>query len=415
MRQSRSRTSRAIAIALALVALTAGIAFASDQKDDEEAATLKEALAKGKPIINLRYRFENVSQDDFEKDAHASTLRTVIGYESKAYRGFSLYAEAVNVTSVGNDLYNNAGRDGNGNGVTDRPVVADPALTKINQALARYKTGAWKFGLGRQEITYGDHRFVGNVLWRQHHQSFDAFRVDADSLGPVKISYAYTDRVNRIFGDSLDLSAHLSNFSADIGTLGKLTFSLHLLDYGDPSFLGLSTATYGLELAGNRPLSDSVKFLYEAQYAQQDDYGDNPTTVDAQYSFLMLGADFQPVTVKLAWEVLGGSLEDGAFITPLATLHKFNGWADKFLNTPPTGLVDLYLQLGGKAGPIDWIAKYHDFSSDSGSIDYGTELDFQLLYKAACGAVVGLKGAIYDADQFSVDTEKFWVWTAYKF
>jgi hypothetical protein len=404
-----------ILTSLALLAgwvLAGGVALAAD---DEEAETLKEALAKGKPIVDLRYRYENVAQDDFDKDAHASTLRTVIGYQSKAYKGFDLYVEAENVTSIGNDLYNNAGRGGSGNGVTDRPVVADVATTEINQAMARYKTGAWKFGLGRQEIVLGDARYVGNVGWRQNHQSFDTFRVDADSLGPVKITYAYVDRVNRIFADGVDLSAHLSDFSADIGTLGKLTFYAHLLDYQTASVIGLSTSTFGLELAGKRPMTDSISFLYEAEYAQQSDYADNPGDVDADYTFLMLGAGLPMVTVKLGWEILGGSPEDGRFTTPLATLHKFNGWADKFLNTPTDGLEDLYLQFSGKAGPIDWIARYHDFTSDSNSIDYGTEVDLQLLYKANCGAVIGFKGALYDADEFSVDTEKLMIWTAYKF
>jgi len=412
MHMFRSRFSSTIAVVLALMILTAGTAVAADE---EEAATIKEALAKGKPIVDLRYRYENVAQDGFDKDAHASTLRTVLGYQSKDYKGWSLYGEAENVTAIGNDLYNNAGRGDDNNGVSDRPVVADPAGTEINQAILRYKTGAWKFGLGRQEIVLRDARYVGNVGWRQNHQSFDSFRVDADSLGPVKINYAYVDRVNRIFGDGLDLSAHLSNFSSEVGTIGKLTFYAHLLDYQDVGAVGLSTSTFGLELVGKRAMSDSVSFLYEAEYAQQTDYADNPADVDADYAFLMLGAALPHVTIKLGWEVLGGSVENGRFTTPLATLHKFNGWADKFLNTPPNGLEDLYLQLSGKAGPIGWIARYHDFTSDSASIDYGTELDLQLLYKAPCGAAVGLKGALYDANQFSVDTDKWMLWTAYKF
>ena len=411
---SRSRFFRTALAVFALATVATSTTLAADT-DEEEATTIKEALAKGKPIVDLRYRYENVSQDDFDKDAHASTLRTVIGYASKDYKGWSLYAEAENVTAIGNDLYNNAGKGDDNNGVTDRPVVADPAGTEINQAILGYKTGAWKFGLGRQEIVLGDSRFVGNVGWRQNHQSFDGFRVDADSLGPVKITYAFVDRVNRIFGDGLDLSTHLSNFSSEVGTLGTLTFYAHLLDYRDVGTAGLSTSTFGLELVGKRKMSDKATFLYEAEYAQQGDYADNPGNVEADYTFLMLGAALPRVTIKLGWEILGGSVEDGSFATPLATLHKFNGWADKFLTTPPNGLEDLYLQLSGKAGPLGWIARYHDFTSDSESINYGSELDLQLLYKAACGASIGLKGALYDADQFSVDTDKWMVWTGYRF
>ncbi|MFV4641100.1 hypothetical protein ACNJUF_21330, partial [Mycobacterium tuberculosis] len=48
-----------------------------------------------------------------------------------------------------------------------------------------------------------------------------------------------------------------------------------------------------------------------------------------------------PLGVTAGYEKLGG---DGvhAFQTPMATLHKFNGWADLFLVTPAGGLQDWY-------------------------------------------------------------------------
>ena len=45
----------------------------------------------------------------------------------------------------------------------------------------------------------------------------------------------------------------------------------------------------------------------------------------------------------------------------------------------------------------------------------GQELDLQLLYTCKQGVALGLKGALYDADQFSVDTDKWMAWAAYKF
>ena len=381
----------------------------------EEAKSFADALSKGKPKLALRYRFENVSEDAFDKDAHASTLRTLLRWDSADYKGFTLFLEAENVAVVGNDLYNNRGAGSAGNGVTDRPVVADPALTEINQAGLRFANEEWQVGAGRQEIVLGDVRYVGNVAWRQNHQSFDAIRIDNSSLEKVDFTYGFVDQVNRIFGDSQEMASHLFNAVVDTGAAGRLTLYGYWLDYDDPGAAALSSATYGAELAGKRQLRDGFSFLYELEYADQGDHGDNPNNLDAGYSFVMLGAALPKVTVKLGWEVLEGSPRDGSFRTPLATLHKFNGWADKFLATPPTGLEDLYLQLGGSAGEFDWVVKYHDFDSDTGSIAYGTELDFQLLYRSPFKAVFGLKGALYDADAFSTDTEKLWIWTAYTF
>jgi hypothetical protein len=374
---------------------------------------VKDALKKGKATVNLRYRYEDVSQNGFNKDARASTLRTLIGYRSQTHKGFSLQIEAENVSVIGNDLYNNKGASGLDNGVRDRPVVADPADTGINQALIRYQADKWRVAVGRQEILLGDVRFVGNVGWRQNHQSFDALRFDNDSLGGLRLTYAFVDRVNRIFGDSQEMAGHLLNVSFDLQNAGKFTLYGYLLDYDRAA--ALSTSTWGLEFAGKRALSGERALLYEIEHAEQSDYADNPSAIDAGYTSLMVGAKLPKVTLKLGWELLDGSPARGQFRTPLATLHKFNGWADKFLATPADGLEDLYVLATGKIGKIGWLAKYHDFSAESSSLSYGQELDLQLIYTCPQGVLLGLKGALYDADQFSTDTDKWMVWSAYKF
>ena len=277
--------------------------------------------------------------------------------------------------------------------------------------MLRYQSDRLRVAVGRQEILLGDVRFVGNVGWRQNHQSFDALRIDNTS-GGLRFTYAYVDRVNRIFGDSQEMAGHLVNASFDLQNAGKFTAYGYFLDYDDA--VALSTTTLGLEFAGKRPWGGRT-ILYEIEHAQQSDYADNPGTVETGYTNLMLGAVLSKVTVKLGLEVLEGSPTDGQFRTPLATLHKYNGWADKFLATPPNGLEDLYLLLTGKAGEVGWLVKYHDFSAESSSASYGKELDLQFTYKCPKDVLVGLQGALYDADQFATDTDKWMVWTAYAF
>jgi hypothetical protein len=75
------------------------------------------------------------------------------------------------------------------------------------------------------------------------------------------------------------------------------------------------------------------------------------------------------------------------FTTPLATLHKFQGWADKFLGTPANGLVDKYLTGGvtlkGVAAldTLSLIATYHDYEAERLDLDYGDELNLSLAAK----------------------------------
>jgi hypothetical protein len=128
----------------------------------------------------------------------------------------------------------------------------------------------------------------------------------------------------------------------------------------------------------------------------------------------MLQGVFKPVSVKVGYEVLSGNEIDGQFKTPLATLHKFNGWADRFLRTPTDGLEDLYLALNGKVGPVKWLLIYHDFNAESSSAHYGDEFDFQFLYAAPWKQGFGFKGAFYSADEHLTDVRKIWIFTSYK-
>ncbi len=392
----------------------------------QPAQSLGQALKQGTTTVQLRYRFETVDQDGFNKEAHASTLRTALAYASQPFKGWSVELEAENVATVGNDLYNNRGAGSDSNGVTDRPVVADPELTQLNQAFIRYERGETEFTVGRREILLGDVRYVGNVGWRQHHQSFDAVTLTNSSLDHLTVHYSYLDKVHRIFGDSQLMASHLLNLGIAVGDLGKITAYGYLLDYDQPQDAIRSTSTFGVELAGQRQLcGDQARcgpgqLLYELEWATQSDAGDNPRQIDADYLHAVIGGKARGMTVKLGLEVLDGNRSDGQFNTPLATLHAWNGWADKFLVTPPDGLEDLYLSLAGNlpfggARKLAWKAIYHDFGAATGGASYGDEIDLQLTCKATWGQVFGLKAALYNADTFSSDVDKLMFWSAYRF
>ena len=120
------------------------------------------------------------------------------------------------------------------------------------------------------------------------------------------------------------------------------------------------------------------------------------------------------------YELLGGDARAGkSFQTPMATLHKFNGWADLFLTTPQTraygGLQDWYGGLayrfdGVKALPgLNAAVTYHRFDSDYGNVRYGDEWDASMGFKLTKHMNVLAKYADYSAKGFGVDTRKFWL------
>ena len=113
--------------------------------------------------------------------------------------------------------------------------------------------------------------------------------------------------------------------------------------------------------------------------------------------------------------VLGASTgaANTSFQTPLATLHKFNGTADKFLVTPANGLRDLYATVGHKFGGtaipgLNAGVTYHRFRSDRADIAYGDEWDAQVAFKIRKVAAL-VKYASYSANRYATDTKKLWL------
>jgi hypothetical protein len=410
-------------VCLALALSGSAVAAGEKKKDEPNEESLAKALKKGKYKVGLRYRLETVDDDNPQfggEDGEASTLRTTLAYTSAKWADLRLFLEFEDVSDLGlEDDHNNAGRAGLGNGV-NRPVVADPALTEMNQLTLQY-TGIDKTALtaGRQEIALGDQRFVGPVGWRQNHQSLDAFRATTKAVPRTELTYIYIDQVNRIFGDNQHTTSHLLDAKIHITeNWGHVAPYYYRLDYDDAALAGLSTDTLGVAWFGTcTAFADSGwTFPFRVEAAQQEEGDDNPNEVDAGYFRVELGGARPHWWVKAGYELLEGEPGEGSFNTPLATLHKFNGWADKFLGTPATGLEDTWIGFGGSTdNGFSGGVYYHEFTSDSMSLDYGDELNAVLSYKASWKQVFALKYASYNADDFSADTDKFWFWTSYSF
>jgi len=162
-----------------------------------------------------------------------------------------------------------------------------------------------------------------------------------------------------------------------------------------------------------------VKLNLMASYARQESYGTNPVKYSADYVAAEAGLAYKALTVTAGYELLSGDGKAGkAFQTPMATLHKFNGWADLFLTTPQTatygGLQDWY---GGIAYKFDKVKAlpglnaaviYHRFDSDYGNVRYGDEWDASLGFKVKRANLLA-KYASYNAKGFGADKKILWL------
>ena len=382
--------------------LAAPTAFAGET---EHGKSITEALSDSTVKVNLRARYEGVDQDGKAKDASALTLKSRITVNTGSYSNFSLGLEVDKVDALVDD-YAVPGE------ASEYPVGADPQGTDVNQAFIKYANSGFSAVVGRQRVLHNNQRFVGGVGWRQNEQTYDGVRAQY-AAGAFSVDYSYIHNINSITSADVKGEFNLVNAKYKINKNHKLAGFAYLLDYEAAANDKNSSSTVGALYNGK-----FGKFLVNASLASQSDNGDNPMSYSAMYINAEAGYNFGQVTVIGGYELLGSDDGKVAFNTPLATKHKFNGWADKFLGTPKEGLEDVYLTAKGKISGVKWAATYHDFSSDEGSIDFGNEIDLVATYQFNKNYGVLVKAANYsegDVGTAQTDTNKVWVQMTAKF
>ncbi len=339
--------------------------------------------------LDIRLRQSLADIDGF-RTSSATTLRTRFGIGTKPWRGLSLFAEAEGTIAFANRLF----FDNLGNNNKRRSTVADPSAFQLNRGFGRYhRPEFYDVDLigGRQRIIFDDARFIGNVGWRQNEQTYDAgFGSTSLGIEGLEVGYGYLWHINRIFSDrgqdntkDWDSRSHLVRVSYDRFELAELTGFAYLLDFKNDS-PGNSANTFGFRVKGNKVLDGVWKFGYVGSFAHQGDTGNNTVDYDALYGWVEgIVGHAQVLTVGVGHEWLGSDDGEARFVTPLSTAHKFNGFADAFLdNGGPNGLRNLFVWLSPNF-PLGVKGKlyYHRFWSDERGEHLGDEFDFVLTRK----------------------------------
>lgn len=377
-------------------------------------ASAQPAPNDGIIIFELRPRYETASQAGVA-DADALTVRTRLGWQTPKWRDLQGVIEFEAVTDVGGDYNDGVPR------AEPFATIADPEGAEINRLqLAWTPNEHFTATLGRQRILLDDQRFIGASGWRQDDQTFDALRFDMRH-GAWAASYAYLDHINRIFADDLDWNSesHLANVSYTIAPHLKVTGFAYLLDFEGAGAVQ-SNVSYGARATG-AVTAASVRFDYAASYAAQSDYGANPVDYDAEYWALDVSAAHGPLTGRVGYESLEGNGPGQRFITPLATLHAFQGWADVFLVTPNEGVENLFVSgiyrptfemplIESAALTITW----HDFEAERTGADLGEEFDVQFAGAITPKLSFVLKYADYDGMGVPADTTRAWFGLEFK-
>lgn len=374
---------------------------------------LKSDLLSFSLNATARYEFREIDQADA---SHAGTTRFRPGLTLFPNKDLSFFVESEHTFALIDDYQVGTPQAANFNpfraGNTD---IADPESNELNQAFLKFKMSDLAIvTAGRQRYILDNAAFVGNVGWRQNEQTLDAVSVKGMYNG-FNYSYALGNQVNRIFGSDatgavgeLEGTFHLLNGNYKLDDATTVGGYAYLMDFDQGTWA--SNNTYG----AYSDLDTGCGKLH-AELAYQTDAG-TKADYDAVYGAASWTKKYGSFDVIGGLEYLGDQ-----FVTPLATVHAFNGFADTFianrLGLVDTwdGLTDFHVGAGTKVGDVALTSKIHAFFDDSVSEQYGWELDtvavkpinesIKIIAKAAY--FIGEEGTPFNKDvkQFSIQLD----------
>jgi len=416
---------------LGLIAL-GGALFISGTSSDVKAQDFSIATPIGsmEPYLQIRPRYEYVHVKNSTKDdANALTTRIKIGLKLNnlfQVNGFNGQLEAIDVSALIDDFNPEK---------SQYETVPDPANTRLTQAYISYKYNKTLFFFGRKYVTIDDHRFIGSVDWRQMPQSFGVVGLQDNTFQGLNILVAGIYEKKGIL-DTLNMDWKADKMPIVLDVSYQVFPSLRLKAFG--YLITDIHDTYGIKADGKVTFQNGVKFSYLGEYAIQKDPYENdnyPQKPDIDTDYYRLAGNLS-YNVENIGQFFGGleytyfgdkGSKDKGFSTPLATLHKFEGWSDVLLPGAKDGfdygLQELKFSVGYKH-PLygKFTVAYLNFEADKDQPgvgdSIGSEWDFAYSKSFNKHFSLLLKGAIYNADNGYYsggelkgvdDTTKYWV------
>ena len=359
---------------------------------------------------NFLLRYEGVEEQNLRQDGEAMTFRTRLDINSGRFHGFSFHTTLESSTNAFG--YNEYSVDPVGYNPGEYSVIPDPEHSEVDQAYIQYRNGKFNLKAGRHVIVLNNQRHLGHVAWRNDRQTFDAVSVDYQVHNNLDVSYSVINKRNRIFADVADVESDDRVFN-----IGLLAFGGQFQTYGiELSDDAQQLDTYGISFKKSFT-ANRLKWRYFVDVATQESTSGAGYFV-TDYGLATLGVTWGYLDLDVGFESLGSDLGQGSFATPLATLHIFNGLADKFLTTPTLGLEDTHVSVSLPVNRGKFTVAYHDYKTAYASPlvnDLGSEVNVQYLRKLGRKYKFGVKYADYTAGDIKDNTEKFWVWLARDF
>jgi len=386
------------------------------------------------PYIEFRPRYEYVDvKNNGKKAANALTLKTVIGTKIKSIFNIKNLQATLEATDVSAAIYNYSPQK------NKYELVADPDNTRLTQAFISYKyKDKYTFIAGRKYVVIDDHRFIGNVAWRQMPQSFGILSVAGKPTKNLDFLLAGIYERKGIV-DTFNTNWRLDKMPVIFDINYKVISQFKL-----KGFAYLITDvhnTYGVKASGNIETENKIKINYLGEYAKQTDpyTKDNLSvrpSIDTYYYRLKAGALLSGFFGNLMYTYFGDKNgKSKGFSTPLSTLHKFDGWSDVLLkgagNGFDYGMNEISVSFGYKSintGKL--MVAYLLFRANKSQIQVnnskkiGSEIDILYTKKLTKRLSFLTKAAFYKADNGYItsgsiegtrNTVKLWIQLHYRF
>lgn len=366
-----------------------------------------------------RARYASVDADN---SGQAASLLVRGNIESTWTDVFGSFVEVDGIATAFNDDHSDGVRFNN------QPLIPDPKGVELNQAFLSLDLDWAVFHLGRQRINFDNQRFIGGNGFWQNEQTFDALLGKFKLASNSTMTYSYVANVNRIYGD--DAEKNNSGGTPQYGEnnwrtaawLGDHEHNSHLarLEWNEWDYTRVIAYAQRMDnndmpAASNNTVGASYQFNYKAdvikyrvhiEAAQQDRFELNADQLP--YYLVDVGLGIRTWELNTRYEILG-QRDGAAFITPLGSIHDFEGWADEIGNTPNEGVRNFSVGLLWRESPFRVETSYHFFKDDLNGNDIGRELDLDLVYKPSRKHSISLRLAQFEPEDNSGSIRKVYL------
>lgn len=325
-----------------------------------------------------------------QTEGKALSYRLRLGSQTPLTQAIKAQLEFDHITSYWQANHSDGVRFNN------QPLIPDAPSTQLNQAFINIHWQTWLINIGKQSLNLNNQRHLGgNGFWHDE-QTFDALLIQRTFNSDARLEYANITKAHRITGPNANaaLSNKDINYNALLGQRPANVLGIHNLngqwlnysfswqDFHKFSLFGLDIKNHTAPNLSHQTLGASYQFQKTLGHWKLHINGERSTqtrgnTVNIPYLRIKVGAAYLQWQAFYERERLS-TKNNAAFITPLASLHDFQGFTDQFLQTPQTGLTDDQLSLRFSQKGYRFTSAIHHFANAQQNQYLGKELDFDI-------------------------------------